>query len=195
MLAETALLLCRKCSTIIFDGRDSGSKIAYTQPPPDWSFIKVGTTGELQGQPFKMVGRIRLQLRNDYKNFWCAEYDRGKCLWIAESFASLSLFTNNWAKYGKSVQKLRAGSWIPANEKVKLRGEYVEKCEGISMEGEVGPWMLFEPGFFIVQASHKEGLTAIYLIKEKENVHWLLGKKITPDALKLSNLIKWDEWN
>ena len=194
MFAETALLLCKKCSTIIVDARGSGNKETFTQPPPDWSFIKIGTTGEIQGQPFKIAGRVRLQLRNDYRNFWCAEYERGKCLWIAESFASFSLFTNTWTEYKKSVSKLRAGNWIPINENVKLRGEYVEKCEGISIEGEVARWMLFKPGFFVVQSSNKDGTTAIYLIKDKDNVLWILGDKKSPDAFKLSNIVKWDEW-
>ena len=194
MLEETTILACKKCSTIIFDNSLGGDKQPLTPPPVDWSFVKIGTTGDHEGKSFKIVGRVRLQLRNEYKNFWCAEYERGKCLWIVESFGSFALFVNPWAKYNKSVEKLRAAKWIPINDNVNLRGEYVEKCEAISFEGEVGPWTFFESAFFMVQASNKDGTTAIFFIEDKKNVQWLLGAKKTPVALKLGNIIQWDEW-
>ena len=115
------MLFCKKCNAVVVNNNTSERKGEFAPPPEDWSFIKLGSGGEVEGKPFKIVGRVRLQLRNDYKNFWCAEYERGKCLWLVESFASFALFTSSWAKYTKKVEKLRAAAWIPINEKVDLR--------------------------------------------------------------------------
>ena len=91
-LQDRALLACKQCFTIL---ETSNPTDTPTRPvPEDWSFLQIGTTGNYDNAPFTITGRIRLQLRNDYKNFWSAEYNNGKCLWIVESFASFSV--QNW---------------------------------------------------------------------------------------------------
>ncbi len=73
--------------------------------PDDWSYIQIGTTGEYKSRPFQIVGRIRLQLRSEYKNFWCAADHKGDSLWIAESFGSISIFASPMADI--SLKKFR----------------------------------------------------------------------------------------
>lgn len=191
-LEQSSLLVCKSCGEIIQDRSPSG-KPPRTRVPEDWSFLQLGSTGQYQKQPFKIIGRIRLQLRNDYKNFWCAEYSNGKCLWLAESFASFSLFTADWKEYDKEANKLRAGTTIKLSSDEKLKGEYVEKCEGISYQGEAGPWKIFTPGFFVVQASAQGGKTAIFIVASG-SVEYVSGVKVSADTLKFQNIITWNEW-
>jgi hypothetical protein len=159
--------------------------------PEDWSFIKIGTKGVLDDSAFEIVGRIRLQLRNAYKNFWCAEYGSGKVLWIVESFNSFSAFTSGWLSYTGDVRKLRAGKKIPVSTSVT--GEYVEKCEAVSVEGELGKWHHFHPKFFFVQGSTKDN-TAILFLRPNEDCAYMTGKKVQAKSLQLQNLIVWNEW-
>jgi hypothetical protein len=161
--------------------------------PDDWSYIQIGTTGEFKSRPFQVAGRIRLQLRNEYKNFWCAADHRGDPIWIAESFGSMSVFTSPWQKFPEKVAKLRAGVTIHVSQSLKLVGESVEKCESLSIRGEIAEWILLNPGFFILQAGISS-ITAYFFPEDENNIHMLLGEKATIESLKLKNILQWNEW-
>ncbi|WP_331982959.1 hypothetical protein [Ohtaekwangia sp.] len=194
-LEEAFLIVCRVCSVMIFSESVVGAEPVKAEPvPEDWSFLKIGSAGIYKEQPFTIVGRIRLQLRNDYKNFWSAVYSTGKCLWIAESFGSFSVFTTSWERYTKSPSKLRADKSIQLNEDIAVRGEYVERCERLRFEGEIGQWPALHRGFFVIQASNNNGETAMFTVHKKENVYILTGEKVARENLKLTNILEWDEW-
>ena len=190
---QTSILVCKSCKTLIADPQGNQALPEATPMPEDWSFLKVGSVCDLPQQPFTIVGRCRLQLRNEYKNFWCAEYAGGKALYVVESFGSFSIFLSPWLDYTKEASKLRAGTPIEISSDVTLTGEYVEKCEGLSFEGELGPWPFIKPGFFVVQASTGSN-TAIFFINPKKNIDYLSGEKITSDRLNFKNIIEWNEW-
>jgi len=190
-LELASLLICKNCGEIIQDG-NSSDKPPRTRIPEDWSFLRIGSTGEFNKQPFKIIGRVRIQLRNDYKNFWSADNGRGECLWLMESFGSFAVFTSPWREYDKDASKLRAGNAIPVSSDVKLIGDYVEKSEGVSYEGELGPWKLFRPGFFLIQAS-ANGNTAVFLVN-KGNAEYLIGTILSLEDFKFQNIITWNEW-
>lgn len=191
MLDVSSLLVCKNCRDIVAY-RNGTEKPVYTQVPEDWSFLRIGSTGEFEKQPFKIIGRVRLQLRNDYKNFWTAVYGRDECMWLVESFGSFAVFTSPWRDYDKDATNLRANNTIPISANLKLTGDYVEKCEAITYEGEVGPWKIFRPGFFLVQASGHDQ-TALFLTN-KGQVEYIIGKTVLLDDLKFQNIITWNEW-
>lgn len=193
-LLDASLLVCQSCGAIVSQTGNFREKIKPSPVPEDWSFLQIGATGEYQKASFKIIGRYRLQLRNDYKNFWCAEYEHGKCLWIVESFGSFSVFNSPWLDYLKDVSKLRAGHTIEISSDLKLKGEYVEKCEEISYQGQLGPWTLLTRGFFLIQASHNNGKTALFFIDANRKATYILGEKIPVEKLNLKNTIQWNEW-
>jgi len=171
----------------------SDEPLLVAKVPEDWSFLQIGSAGEYKNNAFTIVGRVRLQLRNDYKNFWCAVYSTGKCLWIAESFGSFRVFTTSWQRYKNDATKLRAGKTIHLGGNIAMQGEYVERCENLRFEGEIGPWNLFRPGFFVVQASRDSGETAIFTIY-RDTVDILTGERVSSEDLKLTNILEWNEW-
>lgn len=174
VLADTQLLICRHCGRVVLNNLAGGKKIEVAKVPEDWSFIQIGTTATHDSTPFTVVGRVRLQLRNDYKNFWCGAQADGECIWIAESFASFSIFRFPWTEYTGDEASLKAGGLLKFShdKTLKLRGEYVEKCEAISAEGEIGDWRLFDPGFFFVQAgkSGKRYCRAHHRVKRRRRI-------------------------
>ena len=194
VLRESVMLICKNCGEIVYEKGVGGFRPQASPIPPDWSFIQLNTTGQYNEQPFTIIGRIRLQLRNDYKNFWCAALREGTGLWLMESFASFAIFPMIWHAYTNSVSDVRAGKTIHARGGLKLTGEYVEKCEGISYEGEIGSWKFFDPGFFFVQAANRENEVAVFTIVNKKSVDYLGGMKVTVESLNLKNIIVWDEW-
>lgn len=194
VLQEPSLLACKNCGAIIFEKIVRGLKPEASKIPEDWSFIQLGTTGQYQEHSFTVVGRIRVQLRNDYKNFWCAEYDQGKCLLIMESFASCAVFASPWHAYRKEPSKLRAGATIPLDAPLQPKGEYVEKCEDIGYQGEVGNWKFFYKGFFLVQASQPDGQTVVFALEPRKDVIYITGEKIVMEKLNLKNIVVWNEW-
>lgn len=193
-LEEISLLACKNCSLIINRQGALATDKVVTRMPEDWSFIQLGTTGEYNGQIFTVVGRVRVQLRNDYKNFWCAEFSQGKCLWLIESFASFIVIPSLWKPFTGDIAKLKSGSKIIMTKDLAVTGEYVEKCEGICYQGEIGPWRLFRTGFFVVQASRGDGQTAIFFIGSKDDVDFVLGQKISMDKLHLKKIMEFNEW-
>jgi len=195
-LPDTLLMVCRECQGIVRYDKPNVT-LPSAPVPPDWSFMQIGTTGQYNKKPFTITGRIRLQLRNDYKNFWCAAYDGDKNLWIMESFGSFSVLQPGWRNYKGDIKKLRATYTITTEDDKKFIGEYVEKCEAVSYEGQVGPWpsaSLHPAGFFVVQGSSGNN-TAIFTIHTyMKVVDYLVGVKTTPEDLKLGFIHQWNEW-
>jgi len=190
-LETRALLACRQCFTIL--EASNPAEMPARPVPDDWSFVQVGTRGNYRDGTFTITGRLRLQLRNDYKNCWSATYNRGRCLWIIESFASFSVFAQSPTPYAGDRNKLRAGTKVNGLlDGVTLEGEYVEKCEALSYQGEIGPWPFFEPGFFVVQASGGQH-TALFFLKGSETLS-MAGEKKTADQLSFKNTLTWHEW-
>lgn len=161
--------------------------------PSDWSFIQLGTTFKYNERSYEVVGRVRLQLRNDYKNLWSAVHPDSQ-VWLMESFASGAVLEDTWKVYGKPVSKLHAGSTFTVRAGIKLRGEYVEKCEGLSIEGEIGEWPLLQPGFFFIQGSNNDYQTAVFTVDAKQHIKSLQGMKADIDQLQLTNIVGWNEW-
>ena len=118
----------------------------------------------------------------------------GKCFYLAESFASLSVFEPNWKEYSGSMSKLRSGTSIKLSSDTKITGEFVEKCEGIAFQGEIGPWKNFKAGFFVIQASNNQGKIAIYFIDPDKSCVFIVGEKTDPKKLKLENIVDYHDW-
>lgn len=193
VLAESSVLVCRNCREIVY-AKSVASKPVKSVVPEDWSILQIGTQGGYNENEFTIVGRIRLQLRNDYKNFWCAALRNGTYIWIAESFASVAILGGTWTSYDDTVQHLHAGKSITLKKDIKIKGEYVEKCEAISYEGELGLWKLYEPGFFLIQGSNNNHHTVIFTVNENREIEYLHGGKVDIEKLNLKNTVTWDEW-
>ena len=115
------MLICKACGNIVYDKVLGAVRPKPSTIPPDWSFVQLNTTGEFKQQSFTVVGRIRLQLRNDYKNFWSAALNDGSSIWIMESFASFALFRDVWHAYTDSISDVRANVVPSPDSYSKLR--------------------------------------------------------------------------
>ncbi len=153
-LPDAMLITCRECHGIVHYEKPLAAPPPSARVPEDWSFVQIGTTGQYNQKPFTVTGRVRLQLRNDYKNLWCAS------LTATRTYGSwnLSAASGYWETTGKATKATSKNYGLPIRSRwtkdKKLTGEYVEKCEGVSYEGQIGPWpSLYPAGFFVVQGS------------------------------------------
>lgn len=195
VLAAPALIICRQCRAIVMQDELMRTFELNLKPvPEDWSYIKIGSELEYNNHKLVVVGRIRMQLRNDYKNFWCAALANGAHIWIMESFASFCILGSSWKEFKQSKDKLRAGELLTLEGDLKVRGEYVEKCEDATFEGELGLMKFAEASFFLIQSSNNENQTAVFFIKPSFDVEYLTGGKIDVEKLNLKNTVTWDEW-
>jgi hypothetical protein len=192
-LREATFLFCDKCRHLVASRYPTEDMQVSDEFPEDWTFIQIGTVGKYKDHPFKITGRVRLQLRNDYKNFWCAEHKNGHHLWIIESFASFCIFSEPWKRYSGQANTLHAGALIEVGEPKQLVGEYVEKCEAIQYGGELGPWKIFHAKFFVVQAARRND-AAMFLINHADDISFLFGEKVNHEELELTNTVTWNEW-
>lgn len=193
-LTDPSVIVCEHCHSIVYENVVGYKKPGVTRVPFDWSFVQIGTTFNIDKEVYTVVGRVRLQLLHDYKNFWCAAGTNSKYYWIMESFASFSVLDPSWHHFNASVDNLKADTPVMLGPKMRLKGEYVEKCEHVSYEGEIGEWKLFEPGFFFSQSSNMSGVTAVFLVNGHHDIQYLQGVKSEFEKLQLQNIVQWDEW-
>jgi hypothetical protein len=194
VLEKPVLIVCGHCKGIAVDTLNFNPPLKTAPVPEDWSFLKIGTTGAYMSDPFAVIGRIRLQLKNDYKNLWTAVCKSGKPILIVESFASFSVLQTQRMPYPHEMSKLRAGKEIALTNPPKLIGEYLEKCVDVTYEGENYGWFHLNPGFYLMQASNSRNETALFPFVPNAPIEFLSGEKVTVKSLQLTNIITWHEW-
>jgi hypothetical protein len=191
--AVPSIIICDKCNSVIHN--TTNIYLSPTDMPDDWSFIQIGTTGTDIDKKFEVIGRTRLQLRNEYKNYWTILYSDNTTGFLYESFGSLVILGPEMHAYNDDLRKLKAGSKIKKQANLTLVGDFVEKCESLAFEGEISNWKEIDPGFFVVQTSSIMGYAAVFHIHSvTEVVYYYYGKKMTLENLKLQNILQWNEW-
>lgn len=192
---ESFLLVCPKCATIIVN--EKGYVIESPAPPDDWSILQLGVTGSYQTKAFEVIGRIRLQLRQEYKNYWCVWFDQGqKYGWLAESFGKYAMCEPtvfNLDDMG-DIFTIKAGDKFELYSKSTVIVDYVDPCEWVSVEGEVAHWADFTR-FISVQAQNNESIVAFFNLNQgTHRVNFIVGEACTLELLALTGIREWNEW-
>jgi hypothetical protein len=191
LLNDTWLIVCSNCSHEI-------TNVAIKDPeafnmPDDWSAIQIGTTGRYKGQSFTITGRIRFQMKNDFRNLWCARYD-DKTIWIGQSLESIGFFTPPFAPYPYQFENLRAGVFVEFTDKIKLKCEMLESCVDIRYEGEVLEFPFPNADVVMFQASNTLGNTVLIFSNRKGRLHFLWGELMLVNGVSLENVRTFTEW-
>lgn len=188
-LKSASVVVCKQCYSAVI-GEHPVRKEAV---PDDWSFIRIGTKGTFQEKKFEVIGRIRLTLLNDYKNFWTVLYENDIPGYLVDSFGSFAFVSDFWNDTSAKPKNLHAGSPINIKGNVKLKGEFVERCEIIHAEGEIADWKFFDKGFFFIQAGNDTDVAYYFVGREKEP-KYLSGKRAALQDFMPEQIKTWDEW-
>lgn len=194
--AQSFLLVCPQCGTPIVD--EANLSLDKVQMPDDWSIIQIGTTGKHNDRAFNVIGRIRLQLRQEYKNYWCLWFDHDqKYGWLTESFGKYAVCEPtvfNLDEMG-DIFSIKAGDKFELYSKSTVVVDYVDPTEWMSIEGEIANWVDFSKRFVSVQAQNNEGIIAFFNLNSKTHrVNFIVGETTTLSALSLKEIREWDEW-
>lgn len=190
-LNDSWLIVCTNCHQQITD-RNIRDKSEFDMPD-DLSTIQIGTTGIYKGQSFLITGRIRFQLKTDFRNLWCARYG-DKTIWIGQSLESLGFFTPPFLEYAYDFSGLRAGVYLEFTDTIKLKCEMLEPCIGVHYEGEISRFPFLNTKVTLIQATNAKGNTALIFKSQSEGLYYLWGELMLVYGYKFENVKKWSEW-
>lgn len=78
--------VCSSCKTISLKKDTVLEKIGLSgELADDHSIIQIGTTGELKGKPFRVIGRIQLKFDQGFWNEWHVTEGDGSSAWLGEA--------------------------------------------------------------------------------------------------------------
>jgi hypothetical protein len=191
-LADPWLIICAHCQHVMKgDGLVNTNQLAM---PDDWSTIQIGSTGNYKDQNFLITGRVRIQMRNDFRNLWCAQYGK-ETLWIGQSLEGVGFFQPPFAEYPKEFQKkIRAGIYVEFSEAIKLKCEIIDKCLGVHFEGELSQFPYPDGKFTILQANNSNGNTVLVFMRGEDSAQFLWGVTALVYGVTFENTKRWSEW-
>lgn len=138
-------------------------------------------------------GRIRFQMKNDFRNLWCARYG-DKTIWIGQSLESVGYFTPPFAPYPYQFENIRAGVFIEFSDKIKLKCEMIEPCLSVRYEGEVAEFPFSNTRTVIMQASNTAGNTALIFSNPGGRLQFLWGELMLVYGVTFENVRTFAEW-
>ncbi|GHN02409.1 hypothetical protein WSM22_38980 [Cytophagales bacterium WSM2-2] len=191
VLNDTWLIVCANCRHQVTN-RDIRDSNAFNMPD-DLSTIQIGTTGLYRGKSFTISGRIRFQLKTDFRNLWCASYD-DRTIWIFQSLESIVFCDSRFAINEYQFEGLRAGAYMDFTDSIKLKCEMMEPCVDVHYEGEISRFPLPNTRLTLIQASSPSFNTALIFKNKSGELHYLWGEMMLVYGYKFENLKAWTEW-
>ncbi|MFY8035679.1 MAG: hypothetical protein ACOVMQ_00860 [Cyclobacteriaceae bacterium] len=163
--------------------------------PADWSFIKLGTKGEWNKKVFEVIGRVRLQLINSYKNVWYVAFDDRTCGWLFEFNGNMSISPSESIALGfDQIKKLRPGKNITLSTR-NCEIVSIEEVERLICEGEVGNWQFFRPNFFLTDGVLYNQVSVFFRMDiPNKLINYFIADRVTLENFKKETFNSWNEW-
>ncbi|MEJ0032476.1 MAG: hypothetical protein WDO15_19935 [Bacteroidota bacterium] len=120
-LKDSALVLCSNCNAKVYGTIDIPADSHGV--PDDLSLIQIGTKGKYLNKKFEIVGRVRMQMKDDFRSLWCAMYDDDKnpVLWICQSLESLAFGADTFKQFPPNSDiDMNAAGKVVFGDKKKL---------------------------------------------------------------------------
>lgn len=195
---QSVLLACSSCGTVLVN--EGGFQFETSPLPADWSIVRIGTTGKYKEKRFEVIGCIRLQLRFEYKNFWCLWYESEKKYgWIIEALGSYFICEGTLFEMTEPEKNLKD---IHARDPFILHGtttvytDYSDRSVWYSVAGEIAHWVSMpKSGLTVVQAQNEQGVAAYFLLDSVgKKTHFILGERVDVSQLNLSGIHDFADW-
>lgn len=191
---EPALIICPSCNGVI----ENQTNVRWSEKvlmPADWSFIKTGARGEWNKKTFEVIGRVRLQLINIYKNVWYIVFDDRTYGWIFDSNGNMSISpAESLALDFDNIKKLRPGKSISLGTR-HCEIASIDEVERVTCEGEVGNWQFFRPHFFLVDGVLSNQVSVFFRMDiPNKQINYFISDRITLENFKKETFNSWNEW-
>lgn len=193
-LKDSVLVLCPKCSTKVFGTVEI--KPHMEGVPFDLSVLQIGSKGKYKNRKFEIVGRIRIQMKDDFRSIWCAEYESTKPLWIVQSLENIAFAEDIFNPFPPSSNfDTRAGATVSMGDKTKLKIIFVGACIRMACEGEIARFPFLDEEFVFVHAANERGNTAIIVTQgSKGGTELLWGETKQLEDVAFQNTRTFDDW-
>jgi hypothetical protein len=193
---ESDLLVCPRCASTVVN--EKKYTVQNTLMPDDWSIIQLGATGKYKDRHFQVIGRVRLQLRFEYKNFWCIWFDAERTYgWLVESFGSYFMCAGSVFDMTdrNDLKTIHAGDKFVLHGNVLVYIDYMDRCEWVSVEGEIAHWKDYKKGFQAVQAQNNDGIAGYFNIDvSASRARYIVGESTPLKDLNLKGIREWNEF-
>ncbi len=195
-LKESVLVLCTNCNAKVFGTIDIPAESHGV--PDDYSVVQIGSTGKYRDKKFEIVGRIRMQMKDDFRSFWCATYDDDKnpTLWICQSLESIAFAADTFKPFPpKSDIDLNAGGKVVFGDKIKLYVNFVSAPLSIHYEGEIARFPRPDGRFVFVHAMNNSNSALVICVNNDLNdteMLWAHTRELAD--VQFENTRKFNEW-
>lgn len=189
--SHAKILFCKYCGTVL--NNELNTPLDVSPMPADWSILQIGSKGNYEKKSFEFVGRMRVQLKSRYENYWCIWYPfENKYGWLIESFGFYALCSESFFPYkAESDEKFfRRDKKLELSNNLKITIDDKDKCVLFSAEGELVSWSCDAP--FTVVTGTQESYIGVFLHFRSipNDSHFLVGKWVTWEDLHLEQLRK-----
>jgi hypothetical protein len=191
----TDAVMCSRCSVMANrNGQAFKVKVSNVMPE-DMTPLQIGTTGIFGNINFEIIGRVRFQYKQKYKNQWQLLFPDGTSKLLAEACGAYAFYSPD--KTTVNPQTLKN---ITAGKRIDLPGgsyyiESLAKCENITAEGEVTFNPLWTEKFISVTFSLPGSPMAVAEIFSKEKTALFKGTYQDFDDFNFKNLRDLNGWN
>lgn len=190
-LSNSWLITCRSCQCLIKG--DVNLPDQFFKMVDDWSYLQIGSTGSYNQQSFEITGRVRIQLRNDFRNLWCAAYGQST-LWISQSLESLDFFSGEFKPFPIPFSRPKAGMYIEVSDIVKVKTDQVDACHSVRMEGEIATFPYPNGIFLFIHAGNLVNDTALILRHSDHDLQFLWGESKLREEIMFDRTRQFHDW-
>lgn len=186
---------CIACGAVL--ANETMLDIPNSAMPEEWSIVQVKTTGIFAKRSFEVIGHVRMQMRKEYKNYWCLWYPtEGKYGWMVESLGFYAICTDTFFEMDNpdTIKKIKSTATIKVSQQSSVIIEEVDFCEGLIVSGEIHSWS-YGDRFFVAQGKKGNTIAAfLHFFPQKDRVKFLLGEWAPVESLQLKNINTAHAW-
>lgn len=195
-LKDSALVLCSNCNAKVYGTIDIPADSHGV--PDDLSLIQIGTKGKYLNKKFEIVGRVRMQMKDDFRSLWCAMYDDDKnpVLWICQSLESLAFGADTFKQFPPNSDiDMNAAGKVVFGDKMKLTVSFAGAPLFVRYEGEIARFPKPDGSFVFLHAVSKN-YTALVVCVDNDLKHteMLWAQTMDLGEVKFENTRKFNEW-
>ena len=192
--------VCGYCQTLILRKDGTPEAIGTSAVLPfDISPVQLGTTGQADGQPFTIVGRVRWGWTDGSWNEWLLQCGDGSVRWLAEAMGTFMLTAERPdVMASKAAATFAAGGAIEIGDVIAVDGEQftaadIKDAQCLGGEGDL-PFPT-PPDWTITSVDFRSPSgAALSIQRSREDTQAWLGRYVSLAELKPANLRAIDGW-
>jgi hypothetical protein len=134
-----SILICPGCICSYQKSADTAQFLQQEKAVlEDMTPLRLGTTGQFEGQTFEVIGRIQYNFEKNYRNLWAVLFTERTYGWIAEAYGDyMMLQRKDFLLNASVIAKLKAGRTLELPDQKSYEVERVDINETIYKEGEL----------------------------------------------------------